>query len=105
MEQIEEIIFNNFDDVIQYLLPDRKDYQANNSDKLLITKKASIAFVKQLTVELPKPNMLSIEKKKEAYENYKSAIEDAINMYISNEILSSEEFSELADKADIVKQT
>lgn len=104
MEQIEEIIFNNFDDVIQYLLPDRKDYQASNSDKLLITKKATIAFVKQLTVELPKPNMLSIEKKKEAYENYKSAIEDAISMYISTEILSSEEFSELADKADIVKQ-
>lgn len=105
LEILEEIIISNFDDVISYILPDRKDYQASDHDKLIIAKKVVISFVKQLTVELPKPNMLSIEKKKEAFENYKSAISDAIESYISTEILSSEEFSELAGKADIVKSS
>lgn len=103
LAQLEEVLFNNFEEVIEHLLPERKDYQASTEDKLKIVKKATIAFVKQLEIELPKPNNLSIVRKKEAFDEYMEAVEKCIDYYISNNIMPTDVLGDLAEKADSVK--
>lgn len=100
LDSIKEIIHNNLEDIVKYLLPDRKNINLDEVNIDIITK----AFVSQLEVELPKPDGLSLTRKKEAYEEYKGALEEAISQYISSELLPSEIMGELGDNADAVKQ-
>lgn len=104
MQDLEEILYNNYDDVIKHLLPERQDYQSSQDDKLRIVRKAAIAFVKQIEVELPKPNNLSVLRKKEAFSDYIDAVNTAVEYYISSEIQDPEMLGELANIVEPVKK-
>ena len=103
LDSIAEILYNNFEEVIQYLLPDRKDYQVSDKDKEVIVRKATTAFVKQIELTLPKPDGLATNKKKEEFNTYIEAMDAAIDFYISNEIMPTEIMGELAGNADAIK--
>jgi len=104
MQDLEEVLYNNYDDVIKHLLPERQDYQSSQDDKLRIVRKAAIAFVKQIEVELPKPNNLSVLRKKEAFSDYIDAVNTAVEYYISSEIQDPEMLGELANIVEPVKK-
>lgn len=103
LENLEEVVRNNFDEVIKFLLPDRKEYNPTEQDKIIISKQAVIAFIRKLTLDLPKPNGLALEKKKEAYTAYSDALEEGLNNYIASEIMPTDILGELSDKADSIK--
>ena len=100
LDTIANIVYDNLDEIIKYLLPDRQSY---NKDEVNIENIVK-AFVSQLEIELPKPDGLSLTRKKEAYTEYKDAITDAIEHYISSQIVPSEILGELGENADAVKQ-
>lgn len=60
-------------------------------------------FVSSLTVTLPRPDNITIERQMEAYDKYVEAIEKVVDAYLDTEFLDGTALGEQADQVDVVK--
>ena len=60
-------------------------------------------FVASLTVSLPRPDNITIERQMEAYDKYVEALEKVVDAYLSTEFLDGTALGEQADQVDVVK--
>lgn len=60
-------------------------------------------FVMSLTVSLPRPDNITIERQMEAYDKYVEALEKVIDAYIASDFLDGTALGEQADQVDVVK--
>lgn len=102
INNLTEIILNNFDQVIKTLLPKTKEIDIDEDSRNKVAKKVAVAFINKYEISLPKPDTLSLNAKTEAFRSYVSALDEAIPHYISTEVLppnfTGENLSENIDK-------
>lgn len=60
-------------------------------------------FVMALSVSLPRPDNITIERQLEAYDKYVEALEKVVDAYINSEFLDGTALGEQADQVDVIK--
>jgi hypothetical protein len=60
-------------------------------------------FIDVLTVELPRPDVATIETQSEAYDQYMEALDKALDVYISTEFLTDVNIGDAAQHIDTIK--
>lgn len=60
-------------------------------------------FVMSLSVSLPRPDNITIERQMEAYKAYVEALEEVVEAYINSDFLDGTALGEQADQVDVVK--
>lgn len=101
---LENILLPSIDKIIKYLLPNKEINSVSDKDKALIVKKVINAYLDNFEVSLPKPEVLSINNLKETFSTYRDALEEAINYYLSSDVIQSELVGDLGDSAETIKQ-
>lgn len=62
-------------------------------------------FIEQLVIELPRPDMTTIENQKTAFESYKSALDSVLDSWISSEFFTSDLVGDISSNVDSIKAT
>ena len=102
-EEMLNIIMNDFDDIMTYLKPDFKEMNISDAAKYRLSNKILTTFMNKLNVALPKPNSLPLRTKLEAFEEYLSSLDKAMDFVLSSEVLPEGVIGELNNAIDMAK--
>jgi hypothetical protein len=91
---LKQIVLDNFDDVVKYLVPDQNTDTLDDVNKSNIATKIVKSFINKYELSLPRPDSLSIQQKQQAFSTYMNAIDEGIKYFISEEALPEEAIGE-----------
>lgn len=92
-------------------LVDPEEGEDTDEDKLRRDKLKRAAFVREqlynfmlgFHVSLPRPNSVSLQNQKDAFDKFMEAVDAALNFYFSTDILSGETLGDVSNYVDVIK--
>lgn len=105
-DKIKGIIESNISPIKRAIKKQKKDEQNINYDK--ISDKRLVSYILRMfetetTVKLPKPELSEAQSMKESFEAYKYALEDYLELIISEDALPEEIIGKISGNLDVVK--
>lgn len=80
------------------------ELKTESREAMLIINHQLFKFLDSFDVHLPQPNSVSLKNQMEAYREYKEAITDVIEAYISDRYMNSDTMGELANQVNMIKE-
>lgn len=99
--ELHEVIAENLPSLEKALSDEEKELYLTNKEIFL--NDVIERFVESLVIDLPRPNITTLENQLNAFEKYKQSLEATIEYWISSNVLSSDLVGEYADNADSLK--
>lgn len=90
MKALTEVILDNFEDVIKLLMPEVKEITMSAEQQERVAKRLVVAYVNKFELSLPKPDGVSVKAKQEAYDTYKSSLEEVLNNVLSQDVFNGQ---------------
>lgn len=112
--QNDEVIKNNIKEIIKSNIKDIKKFVKNETDeenKIDLNKISQaklidyvvVKFINEIEVSLPKPELQQANNIKEAFDNYKSTLDDLMDILMSTEAIPSEYAGDISNHIDNLK--
>lgn len=103
--EMTEVLMEHFTDVIGFISPENKKSAETMSDvsKVRICRSIAKKFISQIKCELPKANILPLKAKLEAFKEYMEAVEEAIKVVLSDDILQADVIGEMESKGNMIR--
>jgi hypothetical protein len=97
------ILMNDFNEIMTYIASDEKtDFsKISPQAKWKLCEKLLATFVNKLEVTLPKPNSLPLKTKQEAFEEYMTSVDKAMEYVLSTDVLPEGVVGELNQAVDM----
>lgn len=102
--ELNNVIMNNFEDVVKYLMPENtKASQISDAAKWKLSNQLLTTFMNKLNVSLPKPNGLSLKNKSEAFQEYMDSLDKSLEYVLSTESLPEGTIGRLSEAVDMAR--
>lgn len=100
-KELEDKVKQNIGRLETNLTEEDKELFSQNQDFFI--QECIDKYIENLLVELPKPDSTTMRSLKAEYDEYKEAITDAINSWISSEIITNNAMGDISEHIDTIK--
>ncbi len=105
LEKLREVLFQSYDELeVDEDEIAKQIGQDKAQVKPLVVQHILNDFIEGLEVTLPRPNTATIDNQKQALDNYKELLEEAVDAYLSSKFFTDEMAGELSRNIDSVKE-
>lgn len=103
VDKLKKIITNNLDVIIEKMKGNAPDQNFDGNKNKLVDS-ILIDFITTFNVTLPSPNTATLVNQVDALKEYKTALDEAIDSWISSDWFTSETAGEVANQVGVVKE-
>lgn len=103
LEELKKILNNNKSKIKKFIKSNKEQQDISNFKDEEIIDYVIDTYVNEIKVELPQPEMFQAQSAKEAFDSYRTSIEDTIDIVFSSDALVEEYFGTMSGKVDSIK--
>lgn len=108
INELKDIVKSNMRDIKKHILKKKKEEKNNKSITKINNKDIEDyiinSFLNELTISLPEPETQQANNLKEAFDDYKSTLEETLDIVFNTSAIPNDYIGNIADKVDAIKE-